>query len=449
MYSFSILIVTIYTFLASIIQIVSILFVKIKISHLMFDLDRWQEIFETIRKNKLRTFLTGLSVASGIFILVILLGFGQGFKNGIRQEFEQDAANRIWVWTQVTTKKYKGLNPGRSIQMQNSNYDHINSVYGDQLEYKTGQYRVRGATINYKEESGSYGVRGVDPNLQQIENQKMISGRYINHTDIETNNKVVVVSNKIKRELLNKVENPLNEYVQLSGINFKIIGIYSDEGGEREENRVFIPISTAQNVFNGVNKIGEMGFTLQPEESFEKALEVSTKFTANIKQYLQQAHSVAPDDMSAINVHNMLDEAKRFYTLTDNISFFFWFVGICTIIAGVVGVSNIMLIVVKERTKEIGIRKALGAKPWSIVAMVLRESIFVTTISGFGGLIFSMGLLEIVGPNIEVDYVVNPTVNFSIAISMVFILIIAGALAGFFPSWRAANIQPIEALRDE
>lgn len=415
----------------------------------MFDLDRWQEIFDTIRKNKLRTFLTGLSVASGIFILVILLGFGQGFQNGIRKEFEADATNRIWVWTQVTTKKHKGLNPGRSIQMQNSNYDYINSVFNNQLEFRSSLFRVRGATINYKQESGAYSIQGINPDYQQIENQKMLSGRYINYTDLETNNKVVVVSNKIKRELLNKVDNPLDEYLQISGINFKIIGIYIDEGGEREENRVFIPITTAQNVFNGSNKIANMGFTLKPEESFEKALEVSTKFTADIKQYLQRKHSVASDDMSAINVHNMLNEAKRFYTLTDNIALFFWFVGICTIIAGVVGVSNIMLIVVKERTKEIGIRKALGAKPWSIVAMIMRESIFVTAISGFGGLIFSMGLLEIVGPNVEVDYVVNPSVNFSIAISMVFILIIAGALAGFFPAWRAASILPIEALRDE
>ncbi|RLD78944.1 MAG: ABC transporter permease, partial [Bacteroidetes bacterium] len=146
----------------------------------MLDIDSWQEIFDTIRKNKLRTFLTGLSVASGIFILVILLGFGRGMENGIRKEFEADATNRIWVWTQVTTKEFKGLNPGRSIQMRNSNYYYINSVFGDQLQYRSGQFRVRGATINYKEESGSYGIRGVNPDFQQIENQKMLSGRYIN-----------------------------------------------------------------------------------------------------------------------------------------------------------------------------------------------------------------------------------------------------------------------------
>ncbi len=415
----------------------------------MFDFDRWQEIFDTIRKNKLRTFLTGLSVASGIFILVILLGFGQGMQNGIRKEFEADATNRIAVWTKVTSKGYKGLNPGRSIQLQNSNYEHITTVYADALEYKSEQFRVRGATINYKEESGSYGTRGVSPDYQQIENQNMLSGRFINYADLQTNNKVVVISNKIKRELLKEVVNPLNEYLQISGINFKIIGVYKDEGGEREENSIFIPITTAQHIFGGSNKVSNLYFTLQPAENFEKAVEISNKFTADIKQYLQESHSVAPDDPNAINVFSALKEAKRYYILSRNIDLFFWIVGIFTIIAGVVGVGNIMLIVVKERTKEIGIRKALGAKPWSIIGMILHEAIFVTAIAGFAGLIFSMALLEIIGPNVQIDYIVNPSINFSIALTMVFLLIIAGALAGFFPAWRAAHIQPIEALRDE
>jgi putative ABC transport system permease protein len=415
----------------------------------MFDIDRWQEIFETIHKNKLRTFLTGVSVASGIFILVILLGFGRGMENGIRKEFEADASNRIWVWTQVTTKEFKGLNPGRRIQMRNSNFDYITNVFDDNLEYRSELFRVRGGTINYKQETGSYSIQGVGPDYQQIENQKMLLGRYLNYRDLKNKNKVVIISQKIQRELLKNVENPLDVYLQLSGINFKIVGVYSDEGGEREENRVFVPITTAQGVFNGADKIANMGFTLKPEESFEKAYEESDYFVANIKQYLQQKHSVSPDDLSAINVHNMLDEAKRYYTLTDNIALFFWFVGICTIIAGVVGVSNIMLIIVKDRTREIGIRKALGAKPWSIIGMILQESIFVTSVAGFAGLIFSMALLEIVGPNVKVDYILNPSVNFSIALTMVILLIIAGAIAGFFPAWRAAHVQPIEALRDE
>ncbi|MCF6347593.1 MAG: ABC transporter permease [Flavobacteriaceae bacterium] len=415
----------------------------------MFDLDRWQEIFDTIRKNKLRTFLTGLSVASGIFILVILLGFGQGFQNGIRKEFENDATNRIWVWTRVTTKEHDGLNPGRRIQLRNSNYEYSISAFADDLEYKSRVFRVRGVSINYKKESGAYGIQGVSPDYQKIENTKMVTGRFLNQLDMDKLHKVVIISKKIKRELMKEVEDPLNEYLQLSGINFKIVGVYTDEGGEREENRIYIPTTTAQSVFNGQNKVANMSFTLALKENFDETVFASKKFTTNLKQYLQNAHQVAPDDDNAIGVFSALEEAKRYYTLTNNISLFFWFVGICTIIAGIVGVSNIMLIIVKERTKEIGIRKALGAKPWSIIGMILHEAIFVTAVAGFAGLIFSMGLLEIIGPSIEVDYISNPTVNFSIAMTMVFLLILAGALAGFFPAWRAAKIQPIEALRGE
>jgi len=415
----------------------------------MFDIDRWQEIFDSIRKNKLRTFLTGLSVASGIFILVILLGFGQGFQNGIRKEFEADATNQVFVWTQVTTKEYDGLNPGRRIELRNSNYEYSTKAFEDELEYKSRIFRVHGVSINYKKESGAYGIQGVSPEFQKIENTKMVTGRFLNHLDMDNLHKVVVISNKIKRELMKEIEEPLNEYLQLSGINFKIIGVYTDQGGEREENRIYIPTTTAQSVFNGQNRIANMAFTLAPQENFDEAVFASKKFTTKLKQYLQKSHRVAPDDDSAINVHSALEEAKRFYTLTSNISLFFWFVGVCTIIAGVVGVSNIMLIIVKDRTREIGIRKALGAKPWSIIGMILHEAIFVTTVAGFAGLIFSMGLLEIVGPNVEVDYVSNPTVNFSIALTMVFLLIAAGALAGFFPAWRAAKIRPIEALKEE
>ncbi len=416
----------------------------------MFDIDRWQEIFETIRKNKLRTFLTGLSVASGIFILVVLLGFGRGMENGIRKEFEADATNRIWVWTQSTTKEYKGLNPGRRIRMKNENFDHLNDLYGDKLEYKSGLVRVAwGTTIDYKKESVSYGIQGVYPNYQFIENQSMVLGRFIDQMDLEQKSKVIVISQKVQKELLKGIDDPINEYVLISGINFKIVGVFSDAGGEREEDRVYVPFTTAQNVFNGYDRIDNLAFTLKPEKSFDEAVRVSNNFAAEMKSYLQEVHTVSPDDNSAINVHNALDDAKRFYTLTDNIAFFFWFVGICTIIAGVVGVSNIMLIIVKERTREIGIRKALGAKPWSIVGMILQEAVFVTAVSGFAGLILSMGLLEVVGPQVEVDYVLNPSVNFSIAFTMVIVLIVAGAVAGFFPAWRAASIQPIEALRDE
>lgn len=415
----------------------------------MFDLERWQEIFDTIRKNKLRTFLTGLSVASGIFILVILLGFGQGMQNGIAKEFEQDAATSVWVWPGVTTKEFKGMNPGRPIQFRNENFEIANILFEDQIENKSPRLFVRDVFVNYGSESLAYNVQGVSGDFQFIENEFMTEGRFLNLQDIDSKAKVAIISNKINREVFQELDSPIGEFLDLSGIPFKIVGIYGDIGGEREEDRIYIPVTTAQQVFNGADHLNNLSYTLPPVEDFETAVVQSIKFKNDLKSYLQKVHTVAPDDTSAIQVYNPMEEAKRFYALMGGIKFFFWFVGVCTIIAGIVGVSNIMLIVVKERTREIGIRKALGAKPWSIVGMILHEAIFITAIAGFSGLILSMGLLEIVGPHVEVDYVLNPSVNFNVAITTVFVLIFAGAIAGFFPAWRAAKIHVIEALKDE
>ena len=414
----------------------------------MFDIERWQEILETIRKNKLRTFLTGLSVASGIFILVILLGFGQGIQNGISKEFEQDAANRISVYTGVTSVEYKGLNPGRFIEMTNEDYNYLIKKYQDNLEFKSSVYRIWSGLTTYKNESGSYRIEGVYPDYQFLENASLTTGRFIDYTDQDNYEKVVSIGRKVSQDLF-KDEDPIGKYIQISGINFKVVGVYTDPAGEREEARIFLPLSTSQRVFNAGNKVRNLGFTLKPQGSFQQALAQSIQFSSEIQSFLKERHLVAPEDTSAINVNNSLENAKRFYDLIAIIKAFFWTVGICTIIAGVVGVSNIMLIIVKERTREIGIRKALGAQPWSIIWMVLHESIFVTAIAGFTGLILSMALLEVIGPNIEMDYIINPSVNFNVAITTVFILIFAGALAGFFPAWRAASIRPIEALREE
>ncbi|MEM8762604.1 MAG: ABC transporter permease [Bacteroidota bacterium] len=414
----------------------------------MFDIERWQEIFDTIRKNKLRTFLTGLSVASGIFILVILLGFGQGMRNGIEQEFKQDASTSIWAWPGMTSKGYKGLNPGRRIRFVNENFETVSSIYEEDIEYESSRIFVRDITVNYGKEALIYGVQGVSSDFQFIENTAMLEGRFVNHLDELATGKVAIIGNKIKKDVFNEVDTPLGEMIDISGIPFKVIGVFR-EMREQEEERIYIPITTAQKVFNGGNRVNNMAYTLPPVENFDQAVEQAVTFKENLKSYLQQAHTVAPDDNGALEVWSAMEEAKRYYGLTGNIKLFFWFVGICTIIAGVVGVSNIMLIVVRERTREIGIRKALGAKPWSIVAMILHEAIFVTAISGFAGLIFSMGLLELVGPNIEVDYVVNPSVSFNVAFSTVIVLIVAGTLAGFVPAWRAARVQVIESLRDE
>ncbi len=414
----------------------------------MFDLERWEEIFETIRKNKLRTFLTGLSVASGIFILVVLLGIGQGMRNGIGVQFEQDAANILYIWTNRTSVEYKGLNPGREIRLKNTDYQTTAQKYIDELEYKSAVYRIWNGVVTFKKESGSYRVEGVLPDYQFLENSTMTEGRYLNYTDHENYEKVAVIGNRVKNDLFKEAD-PIGKYIEISGINFKVIGVFTDPGGEREENRVYVPLSTGQRVFNGQNYINNMAFTLDKQDNFEAALAASNKFSSELEGFLKEQHSVAPEDDRAININNSLENAKRFYDLMDMIKYFFWGVGICTIIAGIVGVSNIMLIIVKERTREIGVRKALGAEPLSIVGMVLHESIFVTAIAGLVGLIGSLALLELVGPMIETEFITNPSVNFGIALTTVFILVIAGALAGFFPAYRAARIKPIVALRDE
>jgi|TARA_R100000479_G_scaffold174871_1_gene124317 putative ABC transport system permease protein len=414
----------------------------------MFNLERWQEIFETIRKNKLRTFLTGLSVASGIFILVVLLAIGQGMQNGISSEFENDAANRIQVWANVTSQEYKGLNPGRRIQLDNRDYELAEAKNIDRLEYKSGVYSVWNGLTSYKGETGTYRVEGVRGDYQFLENETIVAGRYINQSDLDGYEKVTILGNRVYQDLF-KGKNAIGEYITISGVKFKVVGIYTDPGGEREETRMFIPLTTSQRVFNAGDNLRSMVFTLKPEEKFEDALAASEAFSTQLENDLKTRHTVAPKDERAINVNNSLENAKRFYDLMDMIRYFFWGVGICTIIAGVVGVSNIMLIIVKERTKEIGIRKAIGAQPISIIGMILHESVFVTAIAGFVGLISSLILLEFVGPLIETDFISNPSVDFGVAITTVIILVVAGAVAGFFPAYRASNIKPIVALRDE
>jgi len=414
----------------------------------MFDIERWQEIFETLSKNKLRTFLTGLSVASGIFILVILLGFSKGIENGVKSQFEQDATNRVSVWTGVTTKEHKGLNPGRYIQLKNSSFDAVETKYDEYLEYRTKDYMIWGGTVTYNNETGNYRVRGTLPDNQFIENADIGSGRFINQSDVDESKKVAVIGNKMKEDLF-KDEDPINKNVQVFGMNFKVVGVFYDPGGDREEGQVYIPITAAQKVFNAGENIRNMKFTVKMADNFDEAVEQSNAIASGIEQQLKEIHVVAPDDTSAVRVYNTLEEAQKIYSLIATIRAVFWFVGIGTIIAGIVGVGNIMLIIVKERTKEIGIRKALGALPISIVGMILQESVFVTMFAGLFGLIFGLGLLELVGPQIESDFIKYPQVDFNIALTTVFLLVFAGALAGFFPAYRAAMIKPIDALRDE
>lgn len=414
----------------------------------MFNIERWQEIFEAIAKNKLRTFLTGISVASGIFILVILLGVGEGLQNGIEKQFERDAAGIIEVWSGTTAKEYKGLNPGRRIQFRNSDYEVTVQKYQEQLDKKAATFNEWNGVVVYGKETGNYQYRGVYPDYQAIENATIAEGRFINNNDMINNEKVAVIGMKMKQDLF-KTKSPIGEEITVNNINFKVVGVFVDPAGEREETRIYMPLTTMQKAYGAADKVSVLFYTMKKSDSYDQALAAANKFEEGLGQLLRSKNSIAPDDESAIGIHNSVKDAKQFYDLNLYIRLFFWWVGICTIIAGVVGVSNIMLIIVKERTKEIGIRKALGASPLSIIGMILHESIFITTLAGFIGLLMSLLLLEIVGPQIKSEFFLNPQVDFNVALTTLFLLIFAGALAGFFPAYRAAKIKPIVALRDE
>lgn len=415
----------------------------------MFSIERWQEIFEGLYKNKLRTALTGVSVASGIFILVILLGAGNGIQNGIQKQFEKDAANQISVWPGVTKKEYQGLGVGRQVQLRNADYDLATTLFKDYIEYKSAIFSVWSGNIIYKKETGNYRVEGVHPDYQFIENASIVKGRYINHTDNSNYEKNVIIGQKVATDLFKNGEEPLGQELNVSGMIYKVVGIYTDPGGEREESRVFIPISTAQKAYSAGDSIRSMSFTMKSSVNFDSAIAESNEFTQKLETFLKARHMVAPDDDGAIFINNSLEQAKNIYIITGGVQAFFWFVGICTIIAGVVGVGNIMLIIVKERTKEIGIRKALGASPFSIITMILQEAVFITVIAGFSGLIFGLVVWEVVAPYVEADFFTRPEVDFNVAITTLIILIVAGAFAGFVPAYRAAKIRPIVALRGE
>lgn len=411
----------------------------------MFDLDKWQEIFHTIRKNKLRTFLTGFSVAWGIFMLMVLLGSGNGLENGIKNEFQGDAVNRIWVTQGQTTLPHKGMKPGRRIQFTNEDYESAkNNIEG--IEYISGRFNIfQNTTVSYKNEYGSYDIVCCHPDYGFVENLEIINGRFLNNLDIEDYRKSTTIG-RIVKEALFKDETAVGKYIKVSGIPFKVVGVFSDIGGERDERRVYLPVSSAQVVFNNGNKINNFNMTTQ-----QGTVEESRRMVDQVRNDLSARHNFDPEDLRAVSIFNNVEQYKQFIDLFAAIRLFIWIIGTGTIIAGIVGVSNIMMIVVKERTKEIGVRKALGATPFSIISLILQESVLITAFAGYVGLVLGVGLMELISPMFENSdtFFKNPGVDLRVAISATILLVVSGAVAGFIPARKAASIKPIEALRDE
>jgi putative ABC transport system permease protein len=403
------------------------------------------EIIESLQKNLLRSILTSFMVAWGIFILVLLLGSGEGLHNGVATMFKDDASNSIWIWPGRTSIPYKGMKNNRRPQFTMDDIEAMKEKV-EGVEHITARYYIGGnITVNYGKEYGSFSVRCVHPAHQKLENTLVQYGRFINERDLDEYAKVTCVG-KRAADALFKDENPIGKYLNVNGIPFRVVGTFEDIGGPGEEEMIYLPITTAQRAFGGDNSINQMMFTIGNAN-----LEESQVIERAARQLLSERHNFDPKDQRAVWLRNNVEEFTRFSSVIRIIKLFVGGIGILTLLAGVVGVMNIMLIVVKERTREIGIRKALGAKPINVVGLILAESLVITSFAGYFGLFLGMLVLELMNRMTAgaVPYFVNPGVSLPIIFTALIIIILAGLVAGAIPAIRAARIRPIEALRDE
>ncbi len=410
----------------------------------MFDIDKWQEILFTIKQNKLRAMLTGFSVFWGIFMLIILMGSGTGLENGIKFQFRGRATNSMVLWTGEMSKPYEGYQIGRYIRLTNDDRDDTKRD-NKKVGKISSRFRIWGDnTVTYGNLRGNYELCNVNTESKEIDNVHLLQGRFLNNFDLKELRKVAVIGRDVNNELF-KGKSPLGEYIKVSSIPYQVVGVYESEQ-ERDNRRVYMPISTSQMVFNQPKKVEDISFTVE-----DLSVQESKNLENDLKNQLSKRHHFAPDDTRALSIYNNFEEYSKFLSLFTFIKMFIWVIGLFTIIAGIVGVSNIMLIVVKERTREIGIRKTIGATPFSIISQVIAEAVLITTVAGYIGLVLGVGLLEIVKPLFSKaqGFFLNPEADFSLAISATIVLIISGTLAGLIPALRAASIRPVEALKEE
>jgi putative ABC transport system permease protein len=418
----------------------------------MFNKDRWKEILEVLSSNVFRTLATSFGVGWGIFILIILLAAGKGLENGIRADFGDIATNTMFMWSRNTTMPYKGLPKGRrfsfkleDVQAINDNVPNLRFISPrNQLGgFGGGNNVVRGL------KTGAFNVYGDYPQIIRQEPMTITSGRFLNQNDIEDKRKIAVIGDGVKNELYKLGEVVLGTYVKIQGVNFMVVGTYqkkSDGGGEEGQKEIFVPFTAFSQAFNMGNDVGWMAITANDGSSISNLKE-------KIVGVVKEKRKIHPDDKRAVGYFDLYEQFNRVESLFGALRWVAYFVGVLVLLSGIIGVSNIMLIVIKERTKEIGIRRALGEAPWSIKKQILMESIFLTIISGMVGIIFGAAfiygvnaVLDSVGP---VDMFVNPSVSLGVVVSALVILIFSGLLAGFIPAQSAIKIRPIEALRTE
>ncbi|GAB3341656.1 ABC transporter permease [Marivirga atlantica] len=413
----------------------------------MFDLDKWQEIFITIKKNKLRTFLTVFGIGWGIFMIVILLGAGKGLQNGVERDFSAWATNSGFFWSRRTTISYGGFQPGRRVRFTNKDTEMLRKKISG-LAYLAPRNQLSGFNggdnVYYNNKTGNFSVYGDYPGYISIQKLDIQEGRFINDKDIEDSRKVAVIGRYVQKVLFEQ-EEPIGKYIKINGVNFLIVGVFdsrrSGEQADRDTQTIYTPFTTFQTAFNYGNNVGWYAYSVKDSYNVSDVEE-------EILSTLREAHDISPLDLDAIGSNNLEEEFKEVSGLFQGINVFTWMVGISTLLAGVIGVSNIMLIIVKERTKEIGIRKALGATPVSIISLIIQESIFLTTIGGYVALVTGVVLIEAIAQVVPPDgFMGPPEVDIKVAAGALGLLIIGGALAGILPARKAAAVSPIEAIR--
>ncbi|MDR2206872.1 MAG: ABC transporter permease [Flavobacteriaceae bacterium] len=409
----------------------------------MFDIDRWQEIFSSIRNNVLRTVLSGFTVALGLFIFIVLFGIGKGLQNSFNKSFRGDANNLIYIFTGKTSIAYDGLQANRQISLQNKDYESAEKKYSEKIEYSSPRYQFN-MLVKYGKESGNYRIIGVYPDEQFIEQRNLMEGRYISPNDFRDNKKVAVIGRMVQKDLI-KSGTSIGKYIDIDGTMFRIVGVFSDPGGDRDERVITIALPTLQLLKKNSDTLSQMMVAYDQNMSPDEAI----KLGENIKTDIKKRHRVSPDDEGGVMLFNNAENTKEQFAFMAVLALIVLVIGLGTLVAGIIGISNIMVYIVKERTKEIGVRKAIGAKPASIVALILQESVIITIISGLVGVGLAVLTINLIGNSLEEYFIIDPNVGWFEIISAFITLVFAGTLAGFVPAYRASKIKPIEALRDE
>ena len=409
----------------------------------MFEKDLWNEIFQSIRKNKLRSMLSGFTIAFAILIFTLLFGMANGLKNTFESFFLDDATNLIYIQSGKTSLPYKGNQTDKKINFSNKDYEHVKSHYQEKIEFITARI-FKKFTAAYKGNKDSYTIRAVHPDHQYLENTNVTFGRFLNVADLQHKLKYVVIGRLVAKDLFEN-KNPIGKYLSLQGVSFKVVGVFEDSGGDNEERVIYMPVSTAQSTFSDNDYVNEINLTYKPKMNFEQAI----AFSVLLEKELKERFSVAPKDQRAIRIRNTADSMKKTNQMLFVLGVLILFIGFGTLIAGVVGISNILVYIVKERTKELGIRKVLGAEPKSIVGMILLESILITIFAGYVGMFLGMSALQLIGDRLTDYFITDPSVDHGIVIGATLVLILSGAVAGYVPAQKAAKIKPIVALRNE